>query len=366
MNQIFNINSKDQIFLDNYFNSYKSLLLETDIRSQLFALRDLCLQVKSSGKKIIFIGNGASASIASHAATDFTQHAGVRSIALNDHNLITAFGNDYGYQNWITKALEAYADNGDVIVLISSSGKSPNVVNAAYYAKQKGLCLVTFTGFSPDNSLRTLSSLAFWANSTSYNIIECTHLIWILMVVDLLEFGESKLNNGSIPEIVNQLNSAIDYSKLLAFRDLCKNVSLAGGKMIYLGNGGSSSIASHAATDFTKQSKIRSVAFNDHNLLTCFSNDFGYDQWMVEALKAYSDPVDAIVLISSSGRSINILNAADTAHSINLPIITFSSFDSDNPLRARGKINFWVNSYKYGVAAAIHSILIFTVADLLR
>ena len=86
---------------------------------------------------MIFAGNGASASNASHASVDFTKQAGIKSINFNEVNLITAFSNDYGYENYIAKALEFYADQGDVFIPISVSGESENLINGVIEAKEK-------------------------------------------------------------------------------------------------------------------------------------------------------------------------------------------------------------------------------------
>jgi len=144
------------------------------------------LEARADGGKLMLAGNGASASIASHLATDFAKQGGVRAMAFNDANLITALGNDCGYENWIAKALDFYADKGDVLILISSSGKSPNVVKAAQRGKELGLYVAAFTGFAKDNPLGAVSDINFWVDSRSYNIIECTHMIWLTAVVDLL------------------------------------------------------------------------------------------------------------------------------------------------------------------------------------
>ena len=361
------IGAKDKTFLEDYFGLYRRLLLETDVKSELLAFRDLCLEVKARGNKLIFAGNGASASIASHAATDYTQHAKVRAIAFNDHNLITAFGNDYGYEHWVAHALEAYADPGDVVVLISSSGTSPNIVNAARYAQGHDLGCVTFSGFAPNNPLRALGEPALWLDCNAYNVIENTHLIWILLVANLLENddGDDEFLDRSLASIATNLTSPEQYEDLLAFRNICREVALRSGKVIFAGNGGSSSIASHAATDFTKQSRVRSIAFNDHNLLTCYANDYGLEHWMAKALEAYAEAEDAVVLISSSGRSANVLHAADLAKRKDLPIITFTAFDPRNPLRKLGNVNFWADSHHYSIAEGLHSAWTFAVADLL-
>lgn len=358
---------KDQKFINDYFAYYRRVVFNADVSKELLAFTDICRRVKASGNKLIFAGNGASASISSHAATDFTQHAKVRTICFNDHNLITCFANDYGYEHWVARALEAYADPGDGVVLISSSGRSPNIINAAKYARDNDLELVTFSGFSVENPLRKLGDLNFWLDSKAYNVVESTHLIWALSVANLMEqegdgvtFFEEHLARQQ------QALFEIDYShELIQFRDLCCDVSDRSGKMIFAGNGGSSSISSHAAADFTKQSKIRTVAFNDHNLMSAYANDYGQDQWIAKCLDEYADPEDAVVLLSCSGKSVNVINAANLAKEKGLPVVTFTGFEPGNSLRSLGQLNFWVNSNNYNITEAVHMIFIFCVGDML-
>ncbi len=355
----------DLQFIKGYFASYQNILSRTDIFDDLHSFADICRQVKAGGRKLIFVGNGASASISSHAAMEFTQHAGVRATCFNDHNLITCFANDYGYEHWVARALEAYADSGDVVVLISSSGCSPNIVNAAHYARARGLLVVTFSGFSADNPLRAFGTPSFWVDSRAYNIVESTHMIWVLAVANLLE------QNGNevflVEHIERQRRSLfeIDYSEeLIQFRDLCLAVSDRGGKMIFAGNGGSASTASHAAVDFTKQSKIRAVAFNDHSLMSAYSNDYGQERWIAQCVKDFADAEDAVVLLSCSGESRNIVNAATCAKGRALPVVTFTGAPG-NSVASAGQINFWVDSNNYNITEAVHSVLIFCVGDML-
>lgn len=176
----------DTQWLAEYFERYRESLFAVDVRPRLVALRDLLKRAQAGGKKVIIAGNGGSAAIASHCAVDFTKNAGIRCVNFNEADLITCFANDYGYEHWLEKALEFYADDGDVVVLISSSGKSANMVRAAEYTVAKGLTLVTFTGFSANNPLKTLGQLNFWVGSRAYNVIEMTHHIWLLAVCDLI------------------------------------------------------------------------------------------------------------------------------------------------------------------------------------
>ena len=177
---------KDRQFLDKYFKTIQEQLVATNVQPQLIALKDLILASQILGKKMIIAGNGGSAAIASHCAVDFTKAAGIRCVNFNEASLITCFANDYGYEHWLEKALEFYADQGDLVVLISSSGRSMNMIRAAEYAVQQGLSLVTLTGFAASNPLRSRGDVNLWVKSRSYNMIETLHQLWLLSVCDLI------------------------------------------------------------------------------------------------------------------------------------------------------------------------------------
>ncbi len=139
-----------------------------------------------SGNKVILVGNGGSAAMASHVAVDLTKAVGIRAIDFNEAVLLTCFANDYGYEHWVAKALEFYADPGDLAILISSSGASQNMVNGAEQAKALGLGVISLSGFAADNPLRRLGDLNLFTASDSYNIVEMTHHVWLLAIVDYL------------------------------------------------------------------------------------------------------------------------------------------------------------------------------------
>jgi D-sedoheptulose 7-phosphate isomerase len=157
---------------------------ESARQENLAKFEEYIVQTSNRLGKIIFVGNGGSAAIASHVSVDFTKAAKIRAINFNEANLLTCFSNDYGYENWVSEALLAYADPKDLLVLISSSGTSKNIVNGAVTAKKMGLDLVTFTGFNPNNETRQFGDINFWVDSTNYNIVEMTHQLWILSVHD--------------------------------------------------------------------------------------------------------------------------------------------------------------------------------------
>lgn len=173
-------------WLDDYYDLYQKGLVSPGIKESLVAFHELCLEVRASGNKLMLAGNGASASIASHGAVDFTKQGRTRAVDFNEPNLITCLSNDYGYENFMAKAVEFYGEEGDVLVLISVSGNSKNAVNAAKYAKTRGIKVVTFTGSAPDNALRALADIDFWIGSRAYNVVEGLHMIWLTTVVDML------------------------------------------------------------------------------------------------------------------------------------------------------------------------------------
>ena len=161
--------------------------LESNIKHiDINKIEKICKLFLKLGKnnKIILAGNGASASISSHVAIDLTKAAKIRAINFNEANLLTCFSNDYGYENWLTKALEFYSVPGDILVLISSSGNSPNIVKAAKMSKKLKIKLITLSGFSNKNRLIKKGFINFHVPSINYNVIENTHLAILLQIVE--------------------------------------------------------------------------------------------------------------------------------------------------------------------------------------
>ena len=145
------------------------------------------VQAKKNNAKIMIFGNGGSAAIASHVSVDLTKNANIRSVNFNEADLITCFANDYGYERWIEKAIDFYADDKDVLILISSSGKSPNMINACKAARNNKISkIITFTGHDNNNPLSKLGDINFWINSKAYNFVENLHQVWLLAIVDLI------------------------------------------------------------------------------------------------------------------------------------------------------------------------------------
>ena len=129
------------------------------------------------GNTVFFIGNGGSAGDAMHMAVDYSKNGRIRSRALHDGAMLTCLANDYGYSNVFAKQIEWYGRRGDVAVIISTSGRSLNIIAAAEAAfASKFAFIVTFTGMNPNNLLRAKGNLNFYVPCMDYGIVEIAHL----------------------------------------------------------------------------------------------------------------------------------------------------------------------------------------------
>ena len=178
----------DKDFIKKYLEDFSALVKPNDqIVEKIINARDILAQAKKNNAKIMIFGNGGSAAIASHVSVDLTKSANIRSVNFNEADLITCFSNDYGYERWIEKAINFYGNSKDVLILISSSGKSPNMINACKTARSKKISkIITFTGHDNNNPLSKLGDINFWINSKAYNFVENTHQVWLLTIADLI------------------------------------------------------------------------------------------------------------------------------------------------------------------------------------
>ena len=126
-------------YLNLYFNKINSSLYSIDEKE--FSKSVKLIKKLNKKNKIIFVGNGGSASIANHCSTDFSKFLKKRSITFNEPNLITCYANDYGHENWMKEALRTHADSKDLLFLISSSGQSKNILNWQTNFDLKEMCL---------------------------------------------------------------------------------------------------------------------------------------------------------------------------------------------------------------------------------
>ena len=132
-----------------------------------------------------------------------------------------------------------------------------------------------------------------------------------------------------------------------------------------IGNGGSAAVAGHLVNDLVKVGRVRAFTLHDSSLLTCLANDFGYENAYAQALAQMALPGDVLIAISSSGRSMNIRNAAAQLWGKGGTVITLSGFAADNPLRTLGDLNVWVDSSDYGMVEVGHQFILHHLSDLL-
>lgn len=164
---------------------------------------------------------------------------------------------------------------------------------------------------------------------------------------------------------IKKMISALESIEQDKLRALKSKVYDAEGKIIILGNGGSNAIASHIAEDYTKAIKKISLSFSDAPRLTCYANDYGYDQAFVQFIKEFVENKSLVILISSSGNSANIVNCAEYCVANSIDFITLSGFASHNKLRTISEqsnvLNFWIDSNDYGVIECVHEAILHSV-----
>ena len=182
-------------FFNLYFGKINTRMIDVEINS-LLEIANLIEHSNNNSGKVILVGNGGSASIASHLSIDLTKAANIRSINFNESSLLTCFANDYGYENWVSNVLDFYADKNDIVILISSSGQSKNILNAAIKAKEMGLPVITLSGFLDNNPLKNQGDINLWVNSSEYNVVETVHQSWLLSIVEFLIVNSNRLNKS--------------------------------------------------------------------------------------------------------------------------------------------------------------------------
>lgn len=134
--------------------------------------------------KVMFVGNGGSAGIAGHLAIDFAKNGGVRSVTFNDASSLTCLGNDLGYDQVFAKQVEMQGLPGDILIAISSSGESKNILAAADRAKAMGCTCITLSGFASGNRLRKLGAINFYVASGVYGFVETAHQAILHAILD--------------------------------------------------------------------------------------------------------------------------------------------------------------------------------------
>ena len=178
--------------------------------------------------------------------------------------------------------------------------------------------------------------------------------------------SDLKFLNNYFDEIRKLLSEEKYFEDLVKVKDILIKTHSEGKKTMIFGNGGSAAIGSHFSVDLTKNARVRCTNYNESDLLTCFSNDFGYEKWVEKCIEYYGDKDDVAIFISAGGNSQNMLNGAKKAEEKKFnKIITFTGNDKENKLSKLGDINFWIDSKAYNLIENAHQALLLSLVDLI-
>ncbi len=161
-------------------------ILCKDYEEAMQNLVNLFSEMKENGKQVFFIGNGGSSAIASHMTADFMKNGGMKTYSLYDNSVTTCMGNDYGYEYIFSRPLEFLGNKGDLLVAISSSGNSKNIVNAIQVAQKKGLKIITLSGFEKENYIRSMGNYNIYVPVSHYGMVESIHNLILQQIVDMI------------------------------------------------------------------------------------------------------------------------------------------------------------------------------------
>ena len=155
----------------------------------------MILSKKTGRNRIFVIGNGGSAAIASHMQNDLCKSVGVRSLVFHETPLLSALSNDQSYSEAFEILVSLWAEKGDLLIAISSSGQSENILRAADAAMNKGCDVITLSGFKMDNPLRKKGLINFYVPSDQYGFVEPVHSILAHYLSDSTKFpSENQLS----------------------------------------------------------------------------------------------------------------------------------------------------------------------------
>ena len=201
-------------YTDNYIDTFNtgikraeySILRKSQTKDDFLKhLLELTLKLKSSKGRIFFFGNGASASFANHMALDWSKNGGVFATSLSDSALITALANDYSYKDCFTEFCKINdVSNSDLIVTISSSGNSPNILSVLEYANGQEIPTFALSGLNPDNKSIYLSTFSLYFPFKTYGMVECSHQLylhlWLDSFMNIFEWKKTESQNMNYKE----------------------------------------------------------------------------------------------------------------------------------------------------------------------
>lgn len=191
-------------YVQTFFDALKSVAVTDahgavlDVDTGIARVHEIMRRIARGTGKVMFVGNGGSAGIAGHLAIDFAKNGGVRSVTFNDASSLTCLGNDLGYDQVFAKQVEMQGFAGDVLIAISSSGGSKNILNAARAAAVLKCDVITLSGFKPDNELRRLGAVNFYVDSGVYGFVETGHQAILHAILDTA-MGWTTATKGTQP-----------------------------------------------------------------------------------------------------------------------------------------------------------------------
>lgn len=171
------------------FNSFRDNFIYNLKKIDEKKINKACKIIKliSKKNKILIFGNGAGQSIANHFAVDLTKSCKINALTFSEGNHITCYANDYGYENWVVRTIQNNYKKNDLIILLSASGNSPNIVKAAKFCKKNNVKLITLSGFNINNKISKLGNINLWFNSKSFNVVEMLFSYVLLLIVDSIK-----------------------------------------------------------------------------------------------------------------------------------------------------------------------------------
>ena len=178
----------------DYVNRLSALILATEVtdkEGRNLSLDEgaeqavkLLIQTGTDSGKVMLIGNGGSSAVVSHVQTDILKCVGVKAMVFTEQAMLTATSNDLGYENSFQQPVEWWAENGDLMIAVSSSGKSENITRAVQASLNLGCRTITFSGFSPDNPLRNMGDINFYVGDDSFGYVETAHATLTHFITD--------------------------------------------------------------------------------------------------------------------------------------------------------------------------------------
>lgn len=182
--------------IKNQLQAHQSVIarIQQDMPQQIADVVELMINCFRNGKKLLVMGNGGSAADSQHFAAEIVgrfklERAALPAIALStDTSILTAIGNDYGFDTIFSRQIEALAEKGDVVIGLSTSGNSPNVLKALELAKERGCLTIGLLG-KDGGSIKTVCDLALIVPTNDTPRVQEGHITIIHIICDLVEKG---------------------------------------------------------------------------------------------------------------------------------------------------------------------------------